>query len=718
MRSLAPRVKMGQNPEMLSILLLLVCAQEPETNDGAEKLKAGDFDGAIKAFTLAIKRDRRSPDAHAGRAEALRLKGKFPAALRDFDRAVALGHDTVSTWIGRSICRFHLSRFDEALTDATRAIEGDPRSVAAYEVRARIANALSSHGQAISDASKAIDLDPANAGARMTRALACLGLRDGRSALRDFGDLVDLQPSTGHDMRLWTWIARAWMGEEAEATRELKDWISGPVGRNRIPPFRALVEYLAGVTTEKSLLDRAVFSHDQYQCRVETLIALRRLIRGDEAGAGPFLKKAVSRQVPPWNPFRLASFHQIERRRRMRRNELLGRLDEQFLAQKSFRAEFVPTGTAADPKRGTFLRLTVHVDLERRRCLFIGPDGAGEVVVYTDGFAGYTWRSRRGTPVGPARLADLQPMIDDAAAGKRLRTELRALAPDPPPPRPLGWMFRLDLEGRGPTRARGRFSMGGVPGPPSTSWHDTLRASRVVKESLTGRDATFETGSPRKRFIIDRKTGFVREIQAWDHDGKPRGLRRTSFTPDAPFPEVRLPRSVAAAPLDPQIVDALNGRRVQSLVPPLARLFEDWDGFADKARARELLMDWAAAYADSWRAQLVRATARMHLASLRRRVPLGQLAPEKPGGLERFLSELERRKDDHRSSLRDFVEAAGARLEDRLVRHPIDSALHGAMSELIRSAFDLDAIETRRSGDDEARIRTLYAEAYETARRS
>lgn len=721
MRRLASPVKMRHNRGMLLPLLLLLGAQEADSREGERKLVAGDLDGAIEWFTRAIVSDPKSAAAHAGRAEALRRKGDVKAALRDFDTAIGLGTQPSLTWLGRSICRFHLRDLYGALRDATSAIERDPRSARAFEIRAKIANVLPLPRQAILDATKALDLDPSNAGARLTRALAYLGFHAYRSALRDFGELAVLDPSTKHETRLWAWFARAQMGEEEDATRELKAWLSGPEGASRTPHDRALAGCLAGTTTEEALLERAAREDARYRCWVQTIVAFRRLAEGDKAGAEPFLRRAVALDLPPENPVHITARHEIDRRAWFRRRELLDVLEGRLREQKPFRAEFVPTGAAADPDRRTLKRLTVHLDLKARKALFVAKTESGDMFFHSDGLTLRSWRVAGGKPAGPARLTQLTSLMDESEAMTRRRRRIRALAPDPPPPRPLSWRVRLELEGAPGSGQQGNLGIGNGFGGRAATWFDELISARVVEESHTERSASFRTILPRKRFVIDRKTGFVREIEVWDHDGKPRGLRQSSFTPDSPFPDVRPPKAVVSVPPERDLLGASYRAQVSSLSNSLGAMFENWDHIPKENggdRLRDLVIDWAAGYTDSWHSHLVRGAAREYLAVLlRRRVPLADLAPDKPGGRARFLAELRRRRADLHASLKGHVDAARTQLEDGLIRYPIDSALHAVMRKVLREAFEFDAVEKRRSRDDDAKVRKLYREAYDAARR-
>merc|ERR1711915_398729 len=88
-------------------------------------LSDGDFDGAIAAFTDAIKKNPQSANMYAKRASVL-LKAKRPsAAIRDCEKAITINKDSAQPYKWRGRAYRLLGKYVEAYNDFNTACRLD-----------------------------------------------------------------------------------------------------------------------------------------------------------------------------------------------------------------------------------------------------------------------------------------------------------------------------------------------------------------------------------------------------------------------------------------------------------------------------------------------------------------------------------------------------------------------------------------------------------------
>ncbi|MEL6372955.1 MAG: tetratricopeptide repeat protein [Pseudomonadota bacterium] len=124
--------------------------------------------------------------AHASRAYALSMAGRFQQAIRDYDAALKLDPAFALAWNNRAWSLFKLGRAAEGLPDVERAIALNPSSPHAFDTRAHIRQRLGQPERSYRDYVSAIMLG----GTRLTRLYQCglqerglyLGPLDGRDS--------------------------------------------------------------------------------------------------------------------------------------------------------------------------------------------------------------------------------------------------------------------------------------------------------------------------------------------------------------------------------------------------------------------------------------------------------------------------------------------------------------------------------------------------------
>ncbi len=87
-------------------------------------------------------------------------KGDYRGAIEDFNKAIEIDPNNSDNFNNRGIARSELGDHQGAIEDYTRAIALDPNDAAAYSNRGNSKSKLKDYEGAISDYSKAIEIAP------------------------------------------------------------------------------------------------------------------------------------------------------------------------------------------------------------------------------------------------------------------------------------------------------------------------------------------------------------------------------------------------------------------------------------------------------------------------------------------------------------------------------------------------------------------------------
>lgn len=107
--------------------------------------------------------------AHAMRALAFSLQGKYAAAIQDYDQAIQLIPDFAVALNNRAWAYFKWGRVTEGLPDVQRSLSLDPTSAHAFDTRAHIYQSLGQQEQALQDYDAAMKFG----GSKMIRLYQC-----------------------------------------------------------------------------------------------------------------------------------------------------------------------------------------------------------------------------------------------------------------------------------------------------------------------------------------------------------------------------------------------------------------------------------------------------------------------------------------------------------------------------------------------------------------
>ena len=99
---------------------------------GYERNLSGDFEGALREFTHAIRLDPDGAGGYVLRGMTKAALGKLSAAIVDYDEAIRLDPNYANAYFNRGYAKGELRRYPAAIADYDEAIRLDPNYANAY----------------------------------------------------------------------------------------------------------------------------------------------------------------------------------------------------------------------------------------------------------------------------------------------------------------------------------------------------------------------------------------------------------------------------------------------------------------------------------------------------------------------------------------------------------------------------------------------------------
>ncbi len=165
---------------------------------GLARYRAGDYEGAIEAFSKAIELKPDVPPAYSDRGATFIILGDYERAVADFDAAIALDPDYARAYNNRGWAYYKLGDNAQALANLDQAIELDPNSAQAYFNRANVYEAQGDLEAAIADYGQSIAVDPRDVfGASrgyLNRGLIYAKQGEFELAISDYNQALSLRP--------------------------------------------------------------------------------------------------------------------------------------------------------------------------------------------------------------------------------------------------------------------------------------------------------------------------------------------------------------------------------------------------------------------------------------------------------------------------------------------------------------------------------------------
>lgn len=309
---------------------------EARLRAGQEKLKAGDYQGAVPEFERCLELNPDEYNARFGLGVCAWEKEDFSRA-RDHFRAVVerverLHPGTPLLGVHQKLlaCALLLEDFDAAVGEASRLIDLEPRGEYYYD-RALALVRKGNFAGALEDCSRALREETSLIKARVLRAFTLLSVGRAADALAEFATVIEQKPTDrrGYLGRAWAlyslerygeagadleeaWNKNRGQGSDAEdqaATTALGWLVERRLGHRdqalgRVKRYRASLKelgvdaarshllglplYLAGDLSESELLkasESARARKTQARCETWFIVAERRLLEGDASGA-------------------------------------------------------------------------------------------------------------------------------------------------------------------------------------------------------------------------------------------------------------------------------------------------------------------------------------------------------------------------------------------------------------------------------------------------
>ncbi|KAI0829345.1 chaperone [Trametes gibbosa] len=103
--------------------------------EGNALFKSGDFAGAVKAYTEAIKRDPQDPRGYNNRANAYTKLAALPEALKDAEQAIKVDPTFVKAYVRKSHVLFAMRDYTKAIETVQRAADVDEEKKHTREIQ-------------------------------------------------------------------------------------------------------------------------------------------------------------------------------------------------------------------------------------------------------------------------------------------------------------------------------------------------------------------------------------------------------------------------------------------------------------------------------------------------------------------------------------------------------------------------------------------------------
>jgi tetratricopeptide (TPR) repeat protein len=101
---------------------------------GIEKLKQGNYTGAIKDLDEAIKANNQSAGAYQKRALAKRKIGNLQGAVADYTSAIRLNSNLADAYLGRAQTKIKVGEYESAIADYNTVLQYKPNHPKLTEV--------------------------------------------------------------------------------------------------------------------------------------------------------------------------------------------------------------------------------------------------------------------------------------------------------------------------------------------------------------------------------------------------------------------------------------------------------------------------------------------------------------------------------------------------------------------------------------------------------
>ena len=194
---------------------------------GNAYFKVGEYDNAVKEYSVAIRMMPAGAGPYVNRGVAYGAKGDDGRAIEDYDEAIKVDSRAIFAYNNRGIWYFHKGENNRAIEDFNKAIQVAPRYANAYSNRGNVYLRKGEYDRSIHDYDAAISLAPSKPFAYSSRALAHALIGNAHEAQQDATKAIEIlrKGIAAHDVLGSAYacrsVAHAVLGNQAEAQRDI-----------------------------------------------------------------------------------------------------------------------------------------------------------------------------------------------------------------------------------------------------------------------------------------------------------------------------------------------------------------------------------------------------------------------------------------------------------------------------------------------------------------
>ena len=163
-------------------------------DSGVEAFQKADYDGAITAFTVAIRFEPGFVNAYYNRGLSYSRRGEHADAIDDYSEALRLDPRNAAVYSARARSLGEQGDLAHAIADYTKAIQLQPNDPWLYYDRGMSFSLQGEYEDALADFNAALRLNPNNASLHYQLGIAHANQSDYDHALADFSEAIRLDP--------------------------------------------------------------------------------------------------------------------------------------------------------------------------------------------------------------------------------------------------------------------------------------------------------------------------------------------------------------------------------------------------------------------------------------------------------------------------------------------------------------------------------------------
>ena len=182
---------------MIAVLsgMLFACKTSSDYRASGDALsERSDLDGAIDAYTEAIRLDAKNWQAFNGRGHTWYKKQEYNKAIQDYGEAIRLNPNEAEAFQNRGDVWADKKEYSKAIQDYSDVIRINPKDWKAIVKRGNAWSDTKEYDKAIKDFDEAIRLDPNNAQVFGQRGIAWAAKSEYDKAIKDFDEAIRLNP--------------------------------------------------------------------------------------------------------------------------------------------------------------------------------------------------------------------------------------------------------------------------------------------------------------------------------------------------------------------------------------------------------------------------------------------------------------------------------------------------------------------------------------------